>query len=85
MGEQADARAFLLAADLRKGGARVEIDHIGRSVKAQLKYADKIGARYVLVLGENELAANECKLKRMADGAEQTAALTNEAILPLLA
>ena len=84
VGEQADARAFLLASDLRKLGASVEIDHVGRSVKAQFKYADKIGAKYVLVLGENELAANAGKLKRMADGTEQPAALTAEAILPLL-
>ena len=84
MGEQADARAFMLATDLRKRGACVEIDHVGRSVKAQFKYADKIGAKYVLVLGENELAANEGKLKRMADGTEQAAALSAEAILPLL-
>lgn len=84
MGEQADARAFQLATGMRVLGASVEIDHVGRSVKAQLKYADKIGAKYVLVLGENELGTNAGKLKRMADGAEQTAALTAEAILPLL-
>lgn len=62
MGQEAETRAFLLASNLRKLGVKVEeIDHIGRSVKAQLKYADKVGARYVLVLGGDE---REKKAKR---------------------
>jgi len=80
MGEKAEEAAFSLAFQLRKAGVSVEIDHIGRSVKAQFKYADKIGARYVLVLGENELAANKGKLKRMSDGQETELALTAEEI-----
>lgn len=71
MGDAANERAFLLASELRALGACVEIDHVGRSVKAQLKYADKIGAKYVIVLGDNELTAGEANLKRMSDG-EQT-------------
>ena len=43
---------------------------MGRSVKAQMKYADKAGALRVLVLGENELAAGKGKLKNMVTGAE---------------
>lgn len=80
MGEKAEEAAFSLAFQLRKAGVSVEIDHVGRSVKAQLKYADKIGARYVLVLGENELAANKGKLKRMSDGQETELSLTAEEI-----
>ena len=80
MGTEAEEKAFLLANNLRKLGSKVEIDHIGRSVKAQLKYADKIGAKYVLVLGENELAENKGKLKRMSDGQETELALTAEEI-----
>lgn len=60
---------------------KVEIDHMGRSVKSQLKYADKIGATYVLVLGGDELAKGEAKLKRMSDGTEQPTALNAEEIL----
>ncbi len=81
MGDKAKTETFLLARELRKAGLAVEIDHMARSVKAQLKYADKIGAAYVLVLGDNELAAREAKLKRMADGTEQTIALTAQNIL----
>jgi histidyl-tRNA synthetase len=80
MGDAAADAAFTLAFQLRKAGVSVEIDHVGRSVKAQLKYADKIGARYVLVLGENELTENKGKLKRMSDGLETELALTAEEI-----
>ncbi len=81
MGEEAEEKAFLLAQGLRKAGAKVEIDHIGRSVKAQMKYADKIGARYVMVLGGDELAKGEAKLKRMSDGEEITTAINAEKII----
>jgi histidyl-tRNA synthetase len=45
-----------------------------------MKYADKVGARYVLVLGGDELAKGEAKLKRMSDGEERSAALDAEEI-----
>ena len=41
-----------------------------RSLKAQLKYADKLNARYSLVLGDDEVDQNKAKLKNMADGSE---------------
>ena len=84
MGQEAEERAFLLANGLRKLGSKVEIDHIGRSVKAQLKYADKVGARYVLVLGGDEMAKGEAKLKRMSDGQETITALDADSIQKLL-
>lgn len=84
MGEEAEEKAFLLANSLRKLGSKVEIDHIGRSVKAQLKYADKIGASYVLVLGGEELSKGEAKLKRMSDGQESITALDAESIHNLI-
>ena len=62
----------------------MEIDHIGRSVKAQMKYADKIGARYVLVLGGDELAKGKAKLKHMSDGNETTTALDADSIRKLM-
>lgn len=83
MGEAAEEAAFLLATSLRKLGVKVEIDHVGRSLKAQFKYADKVGARYVLVLGEDELAKNEGKLKRMRDAEETVTALDAESIFEI--
>ncbi len=84
MGQEAEERAFLLADSLRKAGSKVEVDHIGRSVKSQLKYADKVGARYVLVLGGDELAKGEAKLKRMSDGNETITALDADHIQKLM-
>lgn len=50
---------------LRTQGYRVETDLVGRSLKAQMKYANKIKAKYTLVIGENEIKAKKAKLKNM--------------------
>ena len=71
MGEAASIEALRLVTQLRQEGFVAETDTVGRSLKAQLKYADKIGAAYTLVLGDNELAAGKANLKRMADGQQQ--------------
>ena len=47
---------------------KTEIDHMDRSIKAQFKYADKIGAKYVAVIGGNELAEGVMNVKDMATG-----------------
>ena len=70
MGASASEKAFLLTHALRASGHSVEMDHMARSVKAQLKYADKIMAKYVLVIGDDELARGTGRLKRMSDGSE---------------
>ena len=44
------------------------MDLQGRSLKSQMRYADKIGAQYVVVLGENELQERKAELKRLSDG-----------------
>ncbi|MEG1523633.1 MAG: histidine--tRNA ligase [Clostridia bacterium] len=80
MGEAANRKAFALACELRKGGVCVEMDHVGRSFKAQFKYADKIGAAYVLAIGEDELNSGNCKVKTMADGIETQTQLSASAI-----
>ena len=84
MGDAAGLKAFALATELRAKGVCVEIDHVGRSFKAQFKYADKIDAAYVLPLGDNELAAGKARLKSMADGTETETELTADAVNALL-
>ncbi|MBO5240303.1 MAG: histidine--tRNA ligase [Clostridia bacterium] len=61
-------KAFEIAASLRSAGVFAEIDHMDRSVKAQFKYADKLGAKYVAVIGGNELAEGVMNVKNMASG-----------------
>lgn len=58
--------AFKLANRLREAGIRAEMDHQGRSLKAQFKYADKLGARYMVILADDELARGAVKLRDMA-------------------
>lgn len=67
-------KAFEIVAALRKAGIFAEIDHMERSIKAQFKYADKIGAQYVAVIGGNELAEGKANVKCMATGESESVA-----------
>lgn len=64
-----------LVAALRAAGVKADTDLTGRSVKAQFKYADKIGAKYVTVVGGSEVESGTARVKCMADGAESAVAL----------
>lgn len=68
VGESAARFAPALAASLRKEGVSVEFDLMDRGVKAQMKYADKTGARFVAVIGDDEMNAGKVALKNMATG-----------------
>lgn len=70
-GERALKKASLIAAELRGAGVCASYDIMGRSVKAQMKYANKIGAVYTAVLGDNELDSGTAVLKNMRDGSER--------------
>lgn len=65
MGENAQKKAVQLVTALRDDGFKVEYDVVGRGLKPQMKYADKIGARFVVVIGDSELENNSAKLKNM--------------------
>ena len=68
LGEKASdfVPGFILS--LRQSGISAETDYIGRGLRAQMKYADKIGAKYTLVLGDNEIDAQICEIKNMTTG-----------------
>lgn len=68
MGDEAAVCAASLVSGLRAEGFRAECDLMGRSVKAQMKYADKLRARYSAVIGDNELASGVIKVKNMLTG-----------------
>ena len=65
MGDAAAVYALKTAEKLRKKDIYAECDVVSRSLKAQMKYADKIGASYVLVVGDNELETGAATLKNM--------------------
>ncbi len=77
MGEKESEKAFTLVCGLRKHGIVAETDHVGRGIKAQFKYADKIGAEFVGVIGSFELEKGVVKLKNMKDGQEMEVAFSS--------
>ncbi|MDR1620368.1 MAG: histidine--tRNA ligase [Clostridiales bacterium] len=80
VGEEAHVRAFWLAMQLREAGYRVECDHTERSVKAQMKYANKLRALHVAVIGEDELRAGVVNVKTMETGEEKETSLNAPAM-----
>lgn len=68
MGEDATVEAMRIVSELRSNGISAQTDVAGRSLKAQMKYADKIGARYTMVLGDNEIEQGKANLKNMDNG-----------------
>lgn len=75
MGENASLKATALCTALRLDGFEAQCDICGRGLKAQMKYADKIGALYSLVLGDNELENGKAVIKNMATGEQTDVAL----------
>ncbi len=76
--------AFRLMDGLLKAGIRVEMDYEGKSLKSQMRRADKLKARFSAVIGENEVASGKTSIKRMADGIQTDAALTVAGIQSLV-
>lgn len=68
IGDLAAKKSFELVSKLRSNGVVAEFDHLGRSVKAQLKYADKIGAKYSVVIGDDEISSGIVSVKNMLTG-----------------
>ncbi|MBI2834960.1 MAG: histidine--tRNA ligase [Acidobacteria bacterium] len=82
MGDAARDVALVLVRDLRRAGFRAEIDYEGRSIKAQFKRADRLGATHVLVLGDAELADGTVTIKDMRTG--QQAPVRRQEVFALL-
>ena len=70
LGERATVKALAITERLRREGKYAECDTVGRSLKAQMKYANKIGAEYTLIIGDSEIDAGRAQLKNMADGSQ---------------
>lgn len=76
--DETNMYAMKLVKQLRDYGFWAECDVSGRSFKAQMKYANKIGAAYCMVLGGDEIATKSAKLKHMSDGEETPVALDDK-------
>lgn len=79
LGERAQEEAFKLVMDLRDAGLNAAVDYAGRSMKAQMKQANKLNARYAAIMGDDELADGVVVLRDMA-GSEQEKLPVNELV-----
>ncbi len=71
MNEEAQGEAFNLQHNLRKRGISCDMDYANRSLKAQMRYADRIKSKFVAIIGEDELKNREVTLKNMKTGAQK--------------
>ena len=74
LGEKAQAEAFKLVMDLRDAGLSAAIDYAGRSMKAQMKQANKLNAKYAVILGDDEIAEGAALIRSMADISQEKVA-----------
>ena len=81
MGESASYEGFKLLNNLRKEGLVADKDHLDRSVKAQFKYANKVMAKYTVVIGDEELSKGVAKLKDMVNSVEAEVDLNDVATI----
>jgi histidyl-tRNA synthetase len=75
LGKEAKAKAYKLVNEVRSSGIVVETDYMDRSVKAQMKYANKLGAKYTVIIGTQELEDNKTRVNDMEDGEQIELAL----------
>ena len=84
IGEKASIAAISLANTLRNEGYIVETDICSRSINAQFKYANKMNAKYVLTIGDNEIENKKATIKNMSTGAELEIDLESESIKDII-
>lgn len=84
MGEQALAFNIALAAKLRRAGIPVAVEVEAKSLKSQMRSADRLKAAYSMIIGDTELESGVAKLKRMADGNQEEVKVTVEALTDVL-
>ncbi len=77
IGNVSAIKAQQIVYELRKNGISADNDHMGKTLKAQMKYADKLHACYTMVLGENEMMSGTAELKNMLNGDIKTINLDN--------
>jgi histidyl-tRNA synthetase len=76
LGDAARERTFSLMQEIRAQGLPAAMDFEGRSLKAQMSLADRLGAAFVVILGDQELASGQAPLRRMASGEQEVLPLT---------
>ncbi|MBQ4526846.1 MAG: histidine--tRNA ligase [Clostridia bacterium] len=80
IGDENSFFAQKLVMELRELGISADRDHLGRSVKAQMKYANKLGVKYTMILGDDEISEKKARLKNMDEGTETEIVLSADEI-----
>jgi histidyl-tRNA synthetase len=75
MGNRAKAFGLKLMRDFRKEGIKAEMDLMGRNIKGQFKYSDRLNAKYTIVIGDNELDQNQVSIKNMETSTQKQISL----------
>jgi histidyl-tRNA synthetase len=84
LGDEAAAKALLLAEQLRADGLWIEMNHESTSIRSQMRKANRMGAKNVIVLGEDEIKTGKVTVKNMTDGDDAKISLEAGKILQLL-
>ncbi len=82
IGEEAKLKAQKLILNLRRHAIKAELDVVARNTKGQFKYADRKGAQYTIVIGEEELQSGQYTVKKMADSSQFT--ITENELIEML-
>ena len=77
LGDAAQLKALGIVERLRAGGKWAECDLVGRSLKAQMKYANKTGAKYTLIIGDSEVECGRAQLRNMESGEQREVSLSD--------
>ncbi|MGZ3648386.1 MAG: histidine--tRNA ligase [Syntrophales bacterium] len=77
LGNKAQGLAFFLCNQLRTMGIKTEMDYGGKSLKSQMKRADKLSSHYALILGDREISENRAEFRNMQKGTQETIGLDN--------
>ncbi|MEW6602285.1 MAG: histidine--tRNA ligase [Nitrospirota bacterium] len=84
LGDEASKKAFLLTEQLRTKGIWVEMNHEGASMRSQMRKANRIGSRHVIVLGEDEIKNGQIAIKNMSEGSTFKTALEADSIFNII-
>ena len=80
LGEEAMGKAIAIVERLRRSGVYAECDTVGRSLKAQMKYANKLGADYTLIIGDSEVESGKAQLRDMKNSTQSEVSLDDFSI-----
>jgi histidyl-tRNA synthetase len=84
LSNEASEKSIVIARHLRAGGLSVEVNYTGSSLKSQMRKANRVNAKNVIIIGEDELARGETVVREMNTGKDQKTSMEPDALLNIL-